>query len=489
MANLNQDGLPVFVDGVEIVTHGLAGTVEVHTPGDAGMRGAEDASVAFLQALINTSLVEQVTVEIRDHQEVVAGSGSRTRLSDDDIQITVAGPGTGFGQFVLYEAEDGSLSWHLPEGVAPSEVPIRGPAQLTYRVPRAIMPLGSESAQRGVLGALGKKLLKVLFFRLATTVLGAAGNWFAAQYEAEHRPHRVRTFDTESYRATGSGLLATDWDRLSSGRALLFVHGTFSTSQNGFRMLPESLMEELHAKYGGRVLALDHPTISVSPTENARWFADQLPSGVKLELDVLAHSRGGLVSRVMAEQAEDVGLTGRVSIRTLVMVATPNAGTALADQAHIKQLMDRFTNLFQFLPDSGVIDGLEIVLSVLKQLAIGVFQGLEGLMSMNPKGQFLESYLNVAASTESIYHAVAADYDPPKGSPLLRIARDGVADLVFGGEANDLVVPTRGAYDVPGSVNFPIVSPLIFSKTDEVDHSTYWSKDRFVSAARGWLAG
>jgi pimeloyl-ACP methyl ester carboxylesterase len=491
MAELNQDGLPIIIGDVELVTPGLAGTVEVHDGGGAGTRAAEDDTEAFLEALSNTGLLEQVTVEIRDHQETGGGgAGSRTGADGVDMEITVAGPGTGFGQVVLYNAEDGSLSWHLPENLPATEVPSRGTRPLTYHIPRTVMPVDGSEGQRGIIGAIGTKIIKVLFFRLADPVVGAAGNWFAARYEEKYRPHRLRTFDPDTYTTTGRDLQAQDWDRLGAGQSLLLVHGTASSSQNGFRTLPRTLVEELHSRYQGRVFAFDHPTISVPPDDNVRWFAAQLPPGVRLELDLLAHSRGGLVSRVMAEEPADVGLNERVNVRTLVMVATPNAGTVLADQAHIKFLMDRLTNILQFIPDNGVTDVLDVVLSILKQLAIGVFKGLDGLMSMDPKGSFLTEYLNLQGPSSSTrYYAVAANYDPPRGSSLFRVARNEATDLVFGGAPNDLIVPTEGVFVVPAARNFPVAAPVLFVQADGVDHSTYWHRPPFVAALRQWLTG
>ena len=89
-------------------------------------------------------------------------------------------------------------------------------------------------------------------------------------------------------------------------------------------------MASLHDSYDA-VIAFDHPTLATGPDENvdwlARWLAE-VPSEVTF--DVVAHSRGGLVGRVLAERAADVGLSGKVTVRNFVMVASPNAGTVLA---------------------------------------------------------------------------------------------------------------------------------------------------------------
>lgn len=488
MARLNPDGLPVVVDTVEVVSPGLVGTVEVHRPGSSGGRGPGGATEPFRQALADTEMSSQLTVEISDHQDVSAAGGSRAGADSAQLAVTVPGPGAGFGQVVLYTAEDGSVSWHFAEGVPPADLAVRGPARLTYRVPRMVVPTDGESGGRGVVSVLGKKVLEVLFFRLVEEAAGRTANWFAARYEQTHRPHRLRTFEPDTYAEAGRAIGAADWGRLTSGRALLFVHGTASSCRSAFGRIPPELMAELYRRYDGRVVGFDHPTISVPPDVNARSFAEQLPEGVRLDLDVVAHSRGGLVGRVMTERAGDVGLRDRVTVGSLVMVATPNAGTPLVDTENLKYLLDRLTNLVQFVPDNGVTDVLDIVLSVVKQVAVGILDGLDGLVAMNPRQAFLTEYLNVAdAVTTTAYRAVAADYNPPSGSALLRIARDGVTDLVFGQTGNDLVVPTAGVYDVPSAGTFPVGSPVLFTAADGVDHSTYWAQEPFVTAARDWL--
>ena len=72
------------------------------------------------------------------------------------------------------------------------------------------------------------------------------------------------------------------------------------------------------------------------------------------------------------------------------MVASPNAGTVLADREHLSDLLDRITDLAQFVPDNGVTETIGLVLAVLKQLAVGAVGGLDGIMAMNPSEDYLE---------------------------------------------------------------------------------------------------
>ena len=105
-----------------------------------------------------------------------------------------------------------------------------------------------------------------------------------------------------------------------------------------------------------------------------------------LDLDIVAHSRGGLVGRVMAEKQSELSLGSRtVNARKLVFVAAPNAGTILTDAKYLGDLIDTYTNLLNFLPDTGVVEVIEGVITVMKQLAVGTLKGLDGLQAMLPE--------------------------------------------------------------------------------------------------------
>jgi hypothetical protein len=172
-----------------------------------------------------------------------------------------------------------------------------------------------------------------------------------------------------------------------------------------------------------------------------------------------------------------------------VLVATPNAGTALASEHRLGQLLDRLTTLSDLLPDHLATDVLAVLLTLVRQLAVGALDGLDGLAAMDPDGRFLTEELNVTSGGPGSYAAVAADYEPRPGSALARVALDGLSDLVFDETANDLVVPTAGCFDVPGQPGFPIADRLVFDPADAVDHNGYWGRPAFVEHLLRWLDG
>jgi pimeloyl-ACP methyl ester carboxylesterase len=479
---LAPDGSPVLIDGVEVITPGLSGVVEVHPPGAPGLRAANAASDVLLNALDTTDVQEQLTVEFHDHAEVYLADETRSRstsLGEPGISIKVPGPGSSMGQVLLASDEDGVLRWVLPDDIPTDEAVNRGADERTYTIPRSVAE-DPSGGQRGLIGAIGKKVLKVLAFRLLDAAAGAAAQLFAKHWEDKAHPHRLRSFDAATYREPAVQPLTREQiAALANGPALLFLHGTMSLSHSGFGRLPAEMVQKLNDAYGGRVFAFDHPTVSVTPTDNAKWLARELQDA-NLTVDLVAHSRGGLVSRVLAERPEIAGLAPTtLAVRKLIMVGAPNAGTALADRKHLGEFVDTFTNLMELIPDNAVTDVLSIIISVVKQLAIGAFGGLDGIMAMDPRGDYLTRFLNAEdspplAGTGTTYLAIASNYEPTADAPLARFARDRLIDAVFKSE-NDLIVPDKGVFGANGSPRFPIASPLDLPPVDSVDHSSYWT--------------
>ena len=368
-------------------------------------------------------------------------------LAESELQETtgVAEPvvvGPGRAGVLLYESHEGALTWHRPDDLA----------------------LVDEAALPG--------RIRRFVFDVVDRVVQA--------FETRARPHRLRMFPDGGDVDLG-GLAA-------AGRVLLLVHGTASTAGSAFGALPDSALDRLVQRYGGRVVALEHPTISVSPIDNVAWLAERLGTE-RVAVDLLAHSRGGLVSRLLAEQPERTG--GLFDTGRVVLVGTPNAGTALADEARYGQLLDRFTTMADRLPDPLGGPILEVMLRLVQQVVVGALDGLDGLAAMDPDSPFLTEVLNTAGTKTDTdgWTAVGADYEPPPGSALARVALDAGSDIVFAARPNDLVVPTDGCYDVPCVPGFPIADRLVFAADDGVDHNGYWRAPGFVDLLDERLTG
>jgi pimeloyl-ACP methyl ester carboxylesterase len=470
---LDPEGGYVDTGGVLIATPGVSGQAEAVHPSPDDSRADAHVSEVMAAALAEADLRVQVDVELSDLSVGELGeSGRGSGESEPVIVAQVPTPGDGLAQVVLLVDEDGLLTWHRPTSGQPAGPGgTRGDDLVTYRIPLR-SPADTGDA-RGPVGWLSKKVLKVLVFRLLDEALARAGRYLAGRWEEKHRWYGLRT-------VTGSSGLAgepVDWPAMTAGPALLLVHGTFSRGATAFSGLPAEQLRRLSDAYSGRVTIFDHPTVSVDPVTNARWFVEQftanVPVGAELVIDVIAHSRGGLVARALAEQQDLLALDGRIlDVRSAVFVGSPNAGTVLADAEHLGDLLDSYTNMLDAFPDIGAVDVLQVVLEVVKQVATGIAEGLDGLMSMNPGGEYLRT-LNKEPAERAGYAAIAADFSPASRDPR-QLAMNLVADRLFRG-ANDLVVPRDGAWEVDDCSLVAADQRLSIADEDAVTHNSYFN--------------
>lgn len=264
-----------------------------------------------------------------------------------------------------------------------------------------------------------------------------------------------------------NGKLEHDDTPKITGRTLLLVHGTFSKSDMWFDQLGETepgrvLLKDLRARYQENILAFDHATMSVAPWLNALDLHKAL-RGVTGPIDVVCHSRGGLVTSWSLRLAP-------IPVQRAIFVGSPLGGTSLASPYRLRAMLDMLANVAN-------------ALSVAGNAASAVFPlaaGAAGLAKVLGKTLSLGSTLPIAdaavalvpglASQQRIvdhaesqrlfsdrwlirpeFSAVTADFEPNVNEPAwkfwtrfrhpgLQLANVG-ADFLFPG-ANDLVVDT-----------------------------------------------
>lgn len=482
---LQPDGEPVEIGGVMVGASGVAGDVEVHPWGSNRAAATELQSGALGEALNEAGVDVRKTIEIDRTREVAPGTRSG---GPPTIELSLREPEPGFGQMVMTTDELGVISWHFAQPEA-AEAGTRGTAaRRRYVLPGQPKVAPAQASHRGLVGAVGRKFLKELVFPLIDPVIGAITNTFVGSWEGRNRPYRVRSFTPDDFARADAGIIgAEQWRTLGDGRALLLVHGTFSRAHSAFGAMPREFVESLHTLYGGRVFALDHFTLSHDPKKNVSWFLDQLPGEAALDLDIICHSRGGLVSRVLTERQSEFSLGSRsLRVGKVIFVATPNAGTILADGDHIGDLIDTFTNIANFFPDVGVSDIVAGVIAVAKQLAVGAFEGLPGLQAMVPDGKFAKMLNSGDRSGDTRYFALASDYSASEPG-LGAFVKDRLMDLVFKG-GNDLVVPTDGVFDANGSGFFPIEDRLVFTNSESIPHTDFFARRPAREKILEWLS-
>jgi pimeloyl-ACP methyl ester carboxylesterase len=316
-----------------------------------------------------------------------------------------------------------------------------------------------------------------------------------SRWEAQKRPHRLRRFTPDDYVGAGAQELGpADVAHMAGGKpCLLFVHGTFSTSHAAFGDLPLQVMTDLFKRYEGRVFAFDHPTLASAPIDNVKWLMSlmsQMPA-TGITADIVCHSRGGLVARLLAERPQGFGLEASpLNVRRLVMAGVPSAGTPLADPDHMVDMIDRLTTVLTLAPSGLTVETLEALVIVLKVLGRGLLKGLDGLIAMRPDNEFLQR-LNSGGTADGDYYAIASNYEPnDRGlKALLSGAVDGVVDFVFEQVGNDLVVPTDGVHGKNGHARFPVPQDklLLLGREEAATHVQLFSQPAVGAKLQEWL--
>jgi hypothetical protein len=265
-----------------------------------------------------------------------------------------------------------------------------------------------------------------------------------------------------------NGVLMPNAVPSGNGRILLFIHGTFSSNDN--------LVAELNATEEGRlflaaavneaggartnydqVLTFDHYTVSRSPVLNALELARMLAAS-DADVDVICHSRGGLVTRWFLEVFDH---RRRKRVRA-VLVGSPLRGTSLAAPDRLRNGVNLFTNMgrvlgkgISLIPFGQVAGSLVQVMFSLGNLAsktpmidaaVAMIPGLAAMSRIDNNFE-LDALKNCSASPPE-YFAVTSEYRGEE-YPFWKMfcnfklrAAEGLDRLVFTG-ANDLVVDTK----------------------------------------------
>lgn len=483
---LDPSGIPIIVQpGVSLSTPGLKGIVE---PFSRNRLGAPHLATPLLEALNRSGVEPQAILQISAAQEQPGKTAVQTAYAEPAMVLEVAAPGPDRGQLVLQTDESGVTMWNFASNANGSSDGASGTNTRQYLLRRNVFAAAGPAPQPAVAGVPGSKAIHVLNFDwnpigdIAAALVGA--------WDDRNRPYRVRWFTPQDYQAADvPALRPVDWDELAKDKSLLIVHGTFSQAHTDFGRFPADFVARLNARYNGRVFAFDHPTLVKDPTQNAEWFINAIPPGLRLNLDIMCHSRGGLVSRVFAEkltgpQADD----RQITVDKLVFIATPNAGTILTNVDRLADYIESYTNMLNFDPVGGSKEILEVLVTIAKCIAGSAASGLNGLESMRPGGAYL-NYLNSGTTGNSSYFALGSDFEPlaDQNTGYNGWFSDRV-DGIFN-DANDSIVPTNGVWQAYESGYFPLDSRqyVILPNSEGVDHGGFFQNATAQNYIAGWL--
>ena len=303
-------------------------------------------------------------------------------------------------------------------------------------------------------------------------------------------------------------------------RTLLLVHGTFSSIDHYQKELthpsnaPGRDFLIWAKKNYQQVLGFGHPTLSVSPMLNAVHL-ERLFRRVSAQVDIIAHSRGGLVTRWWLD---GVG-GGAVGERRAVLVGSPMSGTSLASPARVRAVMNLLTNIISGIQTAGDVLGTAIpfaqVVKVLATVAGSITSALSklpiadaavlmvpGLHGQSRVGNNSELLTLRSMPPRAEYFAITSNFqsDDP-GWKFWQYFRKGVildkaADIVFGDEPgldgtsvgvqNDLVVDTSSMTQL-GEDEFPKGQTYAFGTNSRVYHTNYFQQPETFAAIKGWF--
>lgn len=385
-------------------------------------------------------------------------------------------------------------------------------------------PVGAARGSRGLVG-LGIKVLEFLGIKVDATAVAA--RLIAEKAEAKllrNNPPGLYRLDL----AAPFALSALEADVVVDGGdapMLVFLHGTASSAEGSFGKLWQgeegaAARKTLAARYGSRVYALEHRSLTQSPIQNALDLVKRLPRGA--QVDLVSHSRGGLVGELLClnerdkdndvlqpqwldalfktdrTQAEQLGLRPlsdealaerntayqadrkllgtllkemhkrEIRVRRFVRVACPARGTTLASGR-----LDRWLSVLNFLTNDSVIGNVaDFLVAVVKERTDP--RTLPGLEAMMP-GSALTRLLNhPGLKTQSDLSVIAGDIE---GGTLWGQIKLLVSDWFYGAE-HDLVVNTGSMY---GGISRPVsCARFQFDQGVEVCHFNYFANAKSV---------
>ena len=484
------DELIRFADGTELLVAPLTGEATLWSAGETSSRlfdvpADEDVSMEFHHSLKALGISQRQSL----HLDLEGFSGQPGYGGHKQCVVFRPPPGKADStvQVVLFQDESGGLTWHFPDGffdVAPEKKPERAEFTIFTRslAAQEVMQKGIpfQATQQSPITKQGRMVFKVL--AIPTSGVGDV----IAQLEAQQHDYVLRSVSAEDYRQREGKRFAA-WDSLAGKRSLLVIHDLFSSVAGMLSVMPTEDVAMLYDNYERRVIGFDHPTVSQSPEQNARFLIEVLNRevpGDTFEFDVLAHGRGGIVARILAEQGEELG-GRRLRVRKIFMAGVPNLGTPLANPECLPDLLNVFTNLHANFTEGPALYPLPLLLASVAQLARNPQTVMPGIAAMGVKGYVQEVLNSVKPPRAFDYVSISADFQPDAALDnafLTSTFKNEVVERVFAvgntRAQNDLLVPTETFHISPKS--HAMRTMLMFKPDEHVCHTAYFGQPKTV---------
>ena len=309
---------------------------------------------------------------------------------------------------------------------------------------------------------------------------------------------------------------------MAKGPCLIFIHGTASSTEGGFgKFRDNKSWSEIRKLYDDRVFAFEHRTLSENPIENAIELVKALPKDA--EIDIVSHSRGGLVAELICRTArvdesgnrvaafddndnlifekhrdgKDEALKAELKsinelgkllaaqslrIRHLVRAGCPARGTTLASQRldNYLSLIVSAMKLTGFVANPVFDLTMGLLLAVAKKRTDpSDVPGLEAQMPTSPLVAMLNREDVMLSNRLTV---ISGDI---QGSGILGRLKVLATDLFYRDD-HDLVVNTDAMY---GGARRSSGGAVMFDKGEKVNHFSYFGNGKTAAGIANALDG
>lgn len=384
-------------------------------------------------------------VVVTEVRRAVPKPGKRAATAVPPLVVEVA-PEADNAYVLAARQSSGALSFH---GAAPTAGRRSARARGTLQFEVSLAAGAPIAPRRG----FASRAIELVLLKIARKVVDAVAPRALASLEAAWWGQRPLGL----VKVTREGLLSGDLSPAApplaatpSGRALLLLHGTFSSTVGSFGGLATStFFDSVAGLYGAHIYGFDHLTLSKSPLENAEDLLRALPRKADISFDAVGFSRGGLVLRTLSTRTGiETQLAQRFHFNRGVLVAVPNQGTPLATPARWRETIGWFANILEMFPDGSLTTAANFVATGIVWIAEAASAYAPGLAAMDAGGPTIADLRDAPSHDTGRYSALAANFTP-SGGFLNRLVDMGV-DTFFAG-TNDLVVPTEGGWRIDAS--------------------------------------
>ncbi|KYC40800.1 peptidase C14 caspase catalytic subunit p20 [Scytonema hofmannii PCC 7110] len=399
--------------------------------------------------------------------EITGVQNHESVTPENPIKIVVDKP-LSSNEYVLPLAYDGEF--FLPLGTAKAA---NGKTEITLeRLPEPIA--NSRSLQGSI---------KILFQKLLTQPFGQKFSYPLLRLSEILPDGRV------SYQADKEIITAKV---TQAKKILLYIHGIMGDTETSVASAQQAKLTEngqqktLRDKYD-LILAFDYENLNTTIEENAKLLKQRLEEvGLTAnhgkQLDIVAHSMGGLISRTFIEKEG-----GNKIVQHLVMLGTPNGGSpwsTVQDWA--------FAALGIGLNQLSSVAWPAVVIAGILKL---VDANIKTVEQMSPSSNFIQSIATnpdpnvrytIIAGDRSIRPEALQTDSGKQSSAIKRLmeklfgsAQERVVNLVFFQQPNDIAVTLESIKSVSEN---RIPKPRIIAPDATCDHVTYFTTQSGLDA-------